>query len=74
MQRVSRATGPVLGAERPAGRLKSQRTMMCTITMLGQERVSVKGWDPSIPSVEDCCAVVKLASIVLSGDAPAGDI
>ena len=42
---------------------------MCTIPMLGQERVSVKRWDHSIPSVEDCYAVVVLASIGLSGDA-----
>ena len=31
----------------------------------------MKRWDPSILSVEDCYAVVVLASIGLSGDAPA---
>ena len=32
--------------------------------------MSLKRWDHSIPSAEDCYAVVVLASIGLSGDAP----
>ena len=31
----------------------------------------MKRWDPSVPSVEDSYVVVELASIGLSGDAPA---